>query len=512
MRFGFSAVVAALLLATAGPANAAWYEAVSKHFHVYADESPQQLRAFATKLETFDAAVREARGTPDVDPGAATQVTVYVLPDIAAIGRLLDGDPRSGVAGFYDPRATGSVAFVPEQGEIGTYRLNADSVFFHEYTHHLMLEAADRPLPTWLVEGFAEFFATPIFNKDGSVTIGAPPRYRAEALYDAHTFGLPLNKMLTGNYTALTAIEFESIYGRGWLLTHLLSFDLSRRGQLTRYLNEMAQGIPPLKSAEDAFGDLKQLDKELDAYFKADKFTVATIPASKLHIPPIGVQPLSPAMAELMDAQIKFARGGKRLMPGQLAGHARSVVRSYPQDARAATLLSELELADKDYAEALKDAGSALQLDPKNVLALLAKGSAMMELAKANPKGADWGSIRSVFAAANRLDTEDAEPLILFYRTFAAEGIHPTDNAIDGLKYALVLAPQDAKLRLEYVGQMLNDGKLSEAHEALVPLAYSPHTGKAHDVVRKILDSVDARNTAQALTAWQAAEKLYNDD
>lgn len=504
--------MAALCLFSAAPAEAAWYEAVSKHFHVYADESPEDLRAFATKLETFDAAVREARGTPDVDPGAATQVTVYVLPDIAAIGRLYDGDPRSGVAGFYDPRASGSVAFVPRRGEVGTYSLNADSVFFHEYTHHLMLQAADKPLPTWLVEGFAEFFATPMFNSDGSVTIGAPPRYRAEALYDAHTYGLPLTKMLSGNFTALTGMEFESIYGRGWLLTHLLSFDLKRRGQLTQYINEIAAGTPALKAAQDSFGDLKQLDKELDAYFKGDKFTVATIPASKLHIPPIRVAPLSAAMADLMDAQIKFARGGKRMAPGALAAHARSIVASYPSDVRAQTLLAQLELAAKDYGTSVRAAEAALALDPKDDEAMLAEGEALMESAKANPKNVDWERIRLIFAGANRIDTENAEPLILFYRTFVAEGIHPTSNAIDGLKYALILAPQDAKLRLEYVGQMLKDGNFVEAHEALVPLAYSPHTGKAHDAVRKILDSVDAQNKTDAMTAWQTAEKIYDDD
>lgn len=111
------------------PAQAAWNEAVSRHFHIYADESPQELKAFATKPETFDTAVRVGRGTPDVAPGASTQVSVYVLPDIAAIGRLLDGDPESGIAGWYEPRASGSVAFVPQHGEVGKYRLSAIACF-----------------------------------------------------------------------------------------------------------------------------------------------------------------------------------------------------------------------------------------------------------------------------------------------------------------------------------------------------------------------------------------------
>lgn len=511
MRFGLIAFVGALFLTSAAPACAEWHEALSKHFHVYADESPDELKAFATKLERFDAAVREARGSPDVDAGASTQVTVYVLRDIAAV-RGVFSNQESGVAGFYDPRASGSVAFVPRHGETGAYDLSSDSIFFHEYTHHLMLEDTDRPLPTWLTEGFAEFFANPIFNADGSVTIGAPPKYRAEVLYDQAMAGLPLNKMLSGNYTYLNDLEFESLYGRGWLLTHLLSFDMKRRGQLTLYLDKITSGTPPLEAAQSAFGDLNQLDRELYSYFKTDKFTVATIPASKLHLPAIVVRPLSPAMAELMDTQIKFARGGKRYSANSLEGRARSVASRYPNDVRAVTLVAQIEDAAKDYEAAARDADNALKLDPKSEQAMLTKGDALMNLAKANPKSANWVDIRSYLTAANRLDAENAEPLILFYRSYVAEGVKPTANAIDGLKYALVLAPQDAKLRLEAVGQFLKDSRLADAREALVPLAYSPHTGKAHDAVRKILDSVDARNTSEALLAWQTAEKLYDED
>ncbi|MBV9529290.1 hypothetical protein [Sphingomonas sp.] len=493
------------------PAAATWNEAISKHFHVYADESPDDLKAFATKLERFDAAVRQARGTPDVDAGASTQVTVYVLRDIAAI-RNIYGDRDSGVAGFYVPRATGSVAFVPRAGEVGTYELSAESIFFHEYTHHLMLEDTDRPLPTWLVEGFAEFFAVPRFESNGGVTLGLPPRYRAEVLYDQGMGGLSLPRMLAGDYTTLDELQFESLYGRGWLLTHLLSFDLKRRGQLSKYIDEISAGKPALQAATDAFGDLNQLDRELNAYFKADKFTVATIPASALHLPPIEVRPLSPAMAELMDTKIRFAREGKRYTAPTLVGRARSVVQRYPADAQAATLLAQIENSAKQYDAAARDADTALKLDPRSEQAELAKGEALMNIAKANPTTADWNGVRTVLSTANRMDVEDAQPLILFFRSYSAANQQPTSNAIDGLKYAILLAPQDAKLRLEAVGAFLKGNRPADAREVLLPLAYSPHAGKSHDAVRKILDQIDAKNIPQAIVAWQAAEKLYDDD
>src|SRR5579875_643993 len=161
-----------LALFCAVPAHAAWYEATSKHFDVYADEEPATLKQYAEKLERFDAAARQARGVPDVKPGASTRVTLFLVRDIDAIEYLFDnsGYGDSGVAGFYLPRASGSVAFIPLKGQSGEFGLPGQNVFFHEYTHHLMLQDEDRPLPTWLVEGFAEFFASPQFNPDGSVS------------------------------------------------------------------------------------------------------------------------------------------------------------------------------------------------------------------------------------------------------------------------------------------------------------------------------------------------------
>ena len=160
----------ALMLAPA-QASAAWHEAKSKHFVVYADASAEELKSYAEKLERFDAAFREGRGVPDVAPGQATRVTLYIVRDLAALRRLYGGSKESGVAGFYIPRASGSVAFVPEKSHKGKWNLSADSIFFHEYSHHLMLQDADRPLPTWLTEGFAELFATAEL-KPGSVMIG----------------------------------------------------------------------------------------------------------------------------------------------------------------------------------------------------------------------------------------------------------------------------------------------------------------------------------------------------
>ena len=92
--------------------------------------------------------------------GDGNRLTVYVVSNPRAVQKLVH-DKSGFVAGIYMPRASGSIAFVPRSAGGGSKTdLNADTIFFHEYAHHLMMQELDRPLPAWLIEGFAEFLST----------------------------------------------------------------------------------------------------------------------------------------------------------------------------------------------------------------------------------------------------------------------------------------------------------------------------------------------------------------
>ena len=491
-------------------ACAAWHEAKSKHFTIYADMPAASLRTFADRLERFDAAVRAARGTPDVQPGAATRVTLFLLPDLESL-RALYGDRETSVAGFYIPKASGSVAFIPAIAERGKWGLSGESIFFHEYSHHLMLQEADRPMPAWVTEGFAEFYATPRFEPNGSVLIGAPPRYRAKGLYTM--WQMPLDKMVSGDYRGVRSFEWESVYSRGWLLTHLLSFDPKRRGQLTKYLDAIQAGVAPREAATQAFGDIKQLDRELDAYFKRDSFTAVIIDAATLKIPSIDVRPLTKSEAAIMPVRLKLARGGLKTFAKDYAAKAREIARDYPNDVSVLTISAQAEL-EADYPDrALDAADRGLAIAPNSDQLILAKGKALMARAKkSGAKDADWSTIRALFVEANRIDPENAEPLVLFHRSFIAEGKKPTVNALKGLAYAVVLAPQDTKLRMELIGQLIEEQRWDDARRALIPLAYTPHSGKWRDAIVAVFDQVEARNGTTAKEKWKAAQRFFDDD
>ena len=212
-----------------------------------------------------------------------------------------------------------------------------------------------------------------------------------------------------------------------------------------------------------------------------------------------------------MGIRIQLARGGK-LRAKDLAGRARRVAEAHPEDASVLTLLAQAEQEAGNHQAASEAADRALQIEPNSVQALLAKGKAMLDLAKADPAKADWAAVRAYIVRANKADPENAEPLALFHKTYVAQGVHPPKNALDGLLYAVALAPQDAKLRMELIGQLIDADRLSDAGRAIVPLAYSPHKGKWRDAAIAVLAQIAAGNKDEAKTKWKAALKYFDED
>ena len=61
----FSLCFGAAALAIAAPATSAWQQASSKHFIIYGDMPAEEMKAYAEKLEKFDAAARLIRSMKD---------------------------------------------------------------------------------------------------------------------------------------------------------------------------------------------------------------------------------------------------------------------------------------------------------------------------------------------------------------------------------------------------------------------------------------------------------------
>lgn len=492
MLLRIALAIAALLLGPA-PAWAAWHEAKSKHFIIYSDDSPTRLRAFAVKLEKFDRAVRVARKMQDYPVGDGNRLTIFVVKDEKTV-RQLANDKSGFLSGFYIGRATGPLAFVARKPD-EAFGLKSDVILLHEYAHHLMMQALDRPHPEWLVEGFAEFMSTATFEKNGSVTLGRAAQHRAYWLFEGQH--LPLDQLLSGNYSKLTNEQRESVYGRGWLLTHYLTFEPSRRGQLESYSQAIASGRDPLAAASAAFGDLKKLDRDLDAYMNRRNIAGIVVPGGLIPEPAVDVRPLSAGAGAVVFLRAKSKRGVDDKTAEGLAAQVRGVQSAHPGDLLVEVTLAEAEL-DAGHPEAAEAAADrALAADPRSTEAMIYKGRAMLTRATGesslDSKLAE--EARAWFLKANKIDTEDPEPLMEYYESFIDAGSKPTANAIAALHYASNLAPQDASLRINSGLQYLRDGDTKKARQTFAPIAYDPHGEEAAAIARTIIAKIDSGDT-----------------
>ncbi len=312
--------VALASMAAPSAARAAWQRAESSHFVIYSDDRPERVKTFADRLERFDGATRVALKLNDPSRTESQKLTVYMLRDIDAVARLA----RMGsAAGFYHSRASGSVAFLPRQTEASAWwSPQTEAIFFHEYAHHLQLQFSSVALPLWTREGFAEFFATADVRKDGSVAIGGVPVYRAYGLLSGQ--GISVQSMVGATYGRLDPMQMDSIYGQGWLLTHYLTFNDARKGQLNRYVGDIQKGMTPLDAAKDAFGDLKKLADELNKY-RSQRLVGVIVPAARIAVAKIEVRALTAGQAALMPVHLRSTRGVTLQAAPALAAQARQL-------------------------------------------------------------------------------------------------------------------------------------------------------------------------------------------
>ena len=505
MRIGL--FLGAAALAMTAPASAAWQQASSKHFLIYGNMTTEEMTAYAAKLEMFDAAARLVRKMGDPEVGDGNRVQVLVVPTMLDVNRTL-GSAQAGVGGYYVGTVTGPFIVTPHKArQILDYRkLAPETVFFHEYTHHLMLQNTNVPMPMWLTEGFAEFLANPIFNDDGSISLGTPATHRAGTLIKGRW--APLDDLLSGNMITIGYAGFGMAnYAQGWLLNHYLSFEPSRRGQIDAYVARIGKGENSLSAAKAVFGDIGQLDNQLRSYVRQKNLPSLRIESSNLKIPPVTVTQLSPGANEVMPMRIHAKTSYGNVSTGYVYGKVSDIAKRYPGDLLVQRTLAEVAFDDKNYVAAEAAADAALKIDPRSTEALIYKGRAILARAKKAQDPALFKAARQQILAANKLDAEDPEALFLYYRTYRAANQLAPKSALDALTYAVALAPRDSTVAVQLVLEHMRQKNWKGAADALRPLAYMPHAGQsAQNKALAVLKLLDANQGPAAMTM---AEKEF---
>jgi tetratricopeptide (TPR) repeat protein len=499
MRHRLLGFLALPLVATA--ANAEWREASSDHFVVYSEQDESIVRRFSERLERFHAAMAHVHAKQQAKPSPSNRVTIFVVPSTTQVAKVTD---IRRAAGVYRARAGASVAVIPEVRGGSTSRLTGETVLYHEYAHHFMYGLTTRALPRWFTEGFAEFFAGVRFNDDGSVTLGAPANHLALELIYATK--VPIGTLLDfdGGYRK-ERLGRDQFYAQSWMLFHYLQMGQERAGQLVQYQRQMASGASALEAAQSAFGDLEELERNSVAYAKRRKLSAMVIPATALAASSIVMRELRPGEAAMMPTMIESSWGVDREEALSLVPQARKVAVRHPDDPAVLAALAEAEVDAGNFDAAIVAADAALELDARHLKALVWKGYALGRKIESGALSKEsWADVRALFIKANAVENDAPVPLIEFYRSYLGQGEQPTKNAVEGLEWAMALAPFDQSLRWLVAQQMVRDNRLQEAVRTLGPLAYSPHPGEQTEAALKLLAEVEAKLNAGRQTAQLA--------
>lgn len=491
-------LIVALMFVLPAAAQGEWLEATSENFVIYANDDEANFRRFAEQLERYRAAMEKVTGTDLPAPSASNRVTIYAVNGRSELRRIY-GSGGQNVGGFYIPRAGASAAFVsrPETAS-GTVDSSMLAVL-HEYAHHFLRQISEIPMPIWFDEGAAEFFATAEFMPNGGIEIGKPAVHRAgELLLLRDVKAEQLIAPGPDFYRQGIARGFESFYGKSWLLFHYLIFEPSRTGQLSKYSVLLSSGKPSSEAAAEAFGNLTELEKDLDAYMRRPRMSSMTFAPDELATGKVEIRALSAAEAEILPVHIRLRRLVTSEQAVDLARQARRVATEFPDDPMVLSTIAEAENFAGNYAAASDAAEAAIARDPAHVNGYMQKGYALFQLAaRAADRDAAYQAAIEPFLSLNKIENDHPQPLIFYYRSFVDRGVQPPEDAVRGLERAAELAPFDLSLRMNLAVHYVRAGQLGPARTHLAAVAQSPHGGPMPEAARRAVERMDAGGAPQ---------------
>jgi tetratricopeptide (TPR) repeat protein len=266
-------VLCAGIFAASDP-NAGWVEVRSPHFVVSSNAGEREARRIADQFEQIRGLFHVAFANLRVDP--AQPILILAAKNENTMKMLLPEDWE--VKGHVHP------AGLYQQGEDKHYViLRVDSggdnpfhALYHEYTHALLhLNFAE--LPLWLDEGLAEFYGNSQLGEKES---------KIGTIDNTHLYILRENKLLP--IEVLLNVEHSSphyneenrasvFYAESWALVHYLMLDPEARQRqlLKNFIAAWDKSGSQIEAAQQAFGDLKEFGKVIEAYSRQTMFHAA---------------------------------------------------------------------------------------------------------------------------------------------------------------------------------------------------------------------------------------------
>ncbi len=264
-------ILACLIIASAGAVTAAkenpWVEIRSPHFTVYSDAGEKKARRITHEFEKFHTVIRKF--IPSINDRSGIQTIVLAARDERTLRSLL---PQ-----FYEKSNQAHPSGIFVGGAEKNYvalRLDMDDdnryhVIYHEYVH-LLMRLNYPPLPVWLSEGLAECFGYTVISDDSS-KVGTPSPQHLYTLRNEPRLSLGELFAVTNDSSHYRdESKVPVFYAQSWALTHMLLLGEQRAHahKLLKYLELIHGRVPIEEATAQAFGDLDELERQLDTYIR----------------------------------------------------------------------------------------------------------------------------------------------------------------------------------------------------------------------------------------------------
>jgi Tfp pilus assembly protein PilF len=342
-----------------------WLEVRSQHFTVVTNANEKTGRRIADQFERMRSVFHVMFPHLSIETGSPIIVlAIRDEKDFRALEPqvyLAKGQLKLGGLFLRAPDKNYVLMRVDAEGE------HPYSVVYHEYTHLLLSKAAEW-LPLWLNEGLAEFYEnTDIHEKE--VALGQPSRENILLLRENRL--LPLATLFTVDTSSPYYHEENKgsiFYAESWALTHYFQMKdyQAKTHRLTDYTELLAQKTDPVTAATRTFGDLNQLQSNLEGYIRQGSFSYfkrSTL--TGVDDTAFKVQALTAAQADAVRAD--FLAYNERVADARPL--LDRVLQEDPKNVSAHETMGFLEFRAGHLDEARKWYGQAVKLDSQSYIA-----------------------------------------------------------------------------------------------------------------------------------------------
>lgn len=456
-------VVVSFLAATlCGPALAApeqWIEVSSQHFNVITDSNEKQGRHILDQFERMRLLFHVLFPKANVDP--ALPITVIATKNQKGFQLL---EPAAYLAKG-QLNLGGLFVRTPDKNYI-LLRLDTNeehpfATIYHEYTHLEFSDALEW-MPLWLNEGFAEFFQnTEIRDKDA--LIGEPSV--DDILYLRQNRLLPLATLLSVDATSPYYHEEQKgsvFYAESWALTHYLEITdhEKKTNHMAIYLSLVHQHEDPVKAAEKAFGDLKQLQTALESYIRAGDYKEFVLSSAAASLNEAGyksktlTKPQADAIRADLLVYVRRTEDARALLD--------AVIKADPNNVQAHETMGYISFQSGDRETARKWFEQAVKLDSQSYLAHYYFAVMSMN----NRSSLDDPQIEASLRAAIKLDPSFAQAYDQLALLFAMRHQNLDEAHLLNLK-AVELDPGNLGYRMNAANVLMVMERFDSAAEVL---------------------------------------------